>query len=478
MPSTVKRYLSNLIFIAIFFCSCSEKIKTEDFPVFLNEPAMIVNLEQDNTIEGTYLRVGEIDMLDSSIKMNFPSNFFVTDSNCKNWVVGWGMNKPLYDAGVENLRRVERVDSLNNIIHLGPVVRGGGFPDKGQRMVFWNIHPSGFRNLHKTPIINPAIWPAFHGKEVCFGPLEFDSTLQEWVMLVNECGTDSVQIYAATSKDLTTWLPANNGRPIIKCDDFVGCSWAGSDKNGKFAQTPYVSDVIRHNGQWFLFMDGYGKDGKRNIGVATSVNTMLGPYTIHKKPLIQPGAAGSWNDEACFYAKVKKYNKRFILFYDGRNAKGSEKIGVAYSDDLLNWKNAAKNPVIDQHTGWRSFEGTTEPNYIEVRNDSIFLLIAGVKKFKAGPWHHYITRQMYMDKSGNVNDAQLGFYLSTDGGNTFVAHKNNPVFTNDYSNPSESDHMGGNFKLIKTDTTDVIIYQAKSDDGTSQYNVLQRVRKK
>lgn len=474
----MKRYFGIGIFPLFALFSCSEKVETTTFPVFLNEPTMIVNHEQDNTIEGNYLRVQEANSLDSLIRIKLPKNFFITNANCKNWVLGWGMDKALYDAGVENLRVIEKIDTINHLIQLGKVVRGGDFPAKNQRIVFWNMNPSGFHNYLKVPVIDPTIWPQFNGKEVCFGPIEFDSTLQKWVMITNECATGNIQIYAATSVDLTNWYPANNGNPILTSSDFSNCTWAGKDREGKVMQTPYVSDIIRYKNKWYLFLDGYSQDGKRNIGVATSTNTLLGPYTIYNKPLIRPGSSGTWNDEACFYAKVKRYKNKFILFYDGRNAKGHERIGVAYSNDLLTWENSEKNPVIDQHTGWRSFVGTTEPNYIEVRQDSIFLLIAGVKEFKAGPWHHYITRRMYKDKSGNVNDAQLGFYLSTDGGESFIANKNNPVFVNDYSNVYENDHMGGNFKLINTDTADIIIYQAKSEHEGLKYNILQRVRKK
>ena len=83
---------------------------------------------------------------------------------------------------------------------------------------------------------------------------------------------------------------------------------------------------------------------------------------------------------------------------------------------------------------------------------------------------------MYMDKSGNVNDTQLGIYISTDGGKTFTAHKNNPVFTNDYSNVYENEHLGGNLKLIKTDSIDYLFYQGKSSFNGLKYNVMLRTR--
>ena len=57
---------------------------------------------------------------------------------------------------------------------------------------------------------------------------------------------------------------------------------------------------------------------------------------------------------------------------------------------------------------------------------------------------------------------------------TFTAHKNNPIFTNDYSNPYENEHLGGNLKLIKTDSLDYLFYQGKSSFSGLKYNVMLR----
>ena len=85
---------------------------------------------------------------------------------------------------------------------------------------------------------------------------------------------------------------------------------------------------------------------------------------------------------------------------------------------------------------------------------------------------------MYLDVSGNVDDTQWGKYLSTDGGKTFVAHSQNPIFTNDYSNIYENEHMGINFKRIETDTADIILYEAKSSFEGLHYNIMLRSKTK
>lgn len=467
-----------LSFILVITLSCSEKIERANFSFTLFEPCMILNYELDNTIEGNYILAEAVYQNDSTLIIKNLKKLSLDSLSIENWVIGWGNDRPLFDAGVENIRQVKKIDFNNNKIFLGKLKRGFGFPKKNQRIVFWNTTPSGFKNYVQKPIITPKIWPQFSSESVGFSSVEYDSLLSKWVMIVNEVGTSNIQIYAAVSDDLVNWDAANGGNPILSFSDFKNCNWAGVDKSGKHKQAPVVSDIVRYKNRWYLFLDGYSSDGKRHIGVAISKFSLIGPFEISVNPILSPGQKGYWNDEAVFYPKVKKYKDGFILFYDGRNAEGYERIGMAFSKDLINWTNSPKNPVLDQHYGWRSAVGCTEPNHIEIRGDSIFLMVAGVKKFKMGPWHHYITKRMYLDKSGNVNDAQLGLYLSTDGGNTFKPHYNNPIFVNDYSNQYENEHMGGNFKLIQNDTAEFIIYQAKSSYKSAIYNILLRMRRR
>jgi len=471
------------IFIPLFFLlanifSCTNKIEKINFDFVLSERCMILNYEIDNTVEGDYILSSEVNLKDSSILIKKLNALPLKPQSIENWVVGWGANKPYYDAGVENIRKIKKIDLKKNKLYLGMIKRGVGFPEKNQRIVFWNTNPSNFKNYLKKPIINPKMWNQFSGLSIGFSSIKYDIKLKKWVMILNEVDTSRIQIYAAISDDLVNWSAANNCKPILTISDFDNCRWAGVDKLGKNKQTPFVSDIIQFNNTWYLFLDGYSADGKRNIGIAKSKSSLIGPFEILKKPLLTPGRKGTWNDESVFYPKITKYKDGFIMFYDGRNTKGHERIGMAFSKDLIKWTNSFSNPVLDQHFGWRSNEGCTEPNYIEVRGDSILLMVAGVKKFKLGAWNRYVTNRMFLDKSGNVDDAQLGVYLSTDGGKTFNPHINNPVFVNDYSNKYENEHMGGNFKLIQTDTAEFIIYQAKSSYKSSKYNILLRMRKK
>ncbi len=458
------------------FFGCTAVSNEKAFDFFLNEPCMITNFEQDNRIEGTQLRVVTFNEADSSITVELPSDFAVTSENFQHWTIGWGMGKPYFDAGVENIRSIRKLDVNRGKVFLGESLRGKGFPRIGQRIVFWNTTPSGYEKIQQEPIIRPEFWPAFNGESIGFSSIVYDPKRKHWITLVHEVDTDRIQIYAAISSDLLHWKAGNDGKPILVPADFKQCSWAGKDASGKFDQTPMVSEIIYEKGTWYVFMDGYDSSGKRHIGLATT-NDLLGKYTISDEAILSPQSNGSWNDQSVFCAKVAKRSTDFVLFFDGRNAAGYEQVGRATSKNLKNWK-LDKHPVLDQHEGWRSATFTTETNYVEVNSDTIFLMVAGAKQFQESYWHHHFTHRSYMDRSGNVNDAQLGVFISLDGGKTFAPHPNNPIFVNSYSDRFENEHIGGNLERIETDSMSYLFYQAKSSFGSMKYSIFVRSKQK
>lgn len=462
--------LIRLSFLLIILSGCSSHPEDQEFDFFLNEPCMITNLEQNNLIEGTQLRVEYSDESTSIIVLKLPENLPINSNNRSKWTVGWGNREPYFDAGVENIRFINKIDPTTGTIYLDRLMRGKGFPKVGQRIVLWNTEQSNYLKMSSEPVIPPSLWPEFNGKSIGFSSIVFDSNRKVWITLVYEVDSNKTQIYVAISSDLINWKAGNEGKPILTSSDFAGCSWTPND------QTPRVSEIIQHEGKYYMFMDAEDKSGKRHIGMATA-SDLLGDYSIKKKPVLSPQTAGTWNDESVFCAKIAKRNSDFILFFDGRNEEGYEQVGRAISKNLETWE-MDSDPVLDQHTGWRSAGFTSEPNYVEAKGDTIILMVAGAKQFQEGHWHNYITQRGNLDRSGNVNDAQLGAFISTDGGKSFNPHPNNPVFVNAYCNPNENEHMGGNFDRIETDSVSYIFYQAKSSSEGMKYSIFLRFKTK
>lgn len=66
---------------------------------------------------------------------------------------------------------------------------------------------------------------------------------------------------------------------------------------------------------------------------------------------LKPGKKGDWDDLSLWTGSVIKKGKKYYMFYTGRNRgrgeKFIQKIGLAVSDDLINWKKHERNPILE-----------------------------------------------------------------------------------------------------------------------------------
>ncbi|MFM2305706.1 MAG: hypothetical protein RLZZ367_375 [Bacteroidota bacterium] len=451
------------------------------FNFFLSEKTMITNREQDNEKEGTYLKVTGL-INDSTVAVNLPDGFYLNNSNLSNWMLGWPSGKAYYDAGNENLRTIISIDTIKKQVVLGSLLRGSGFPQLNQRVVFWNHSPSGFANNPGGKLVQPGWWPTFYGNSMEFGAIVFEPLSRQWVMYLQEVDTNRVNIYAATSADLVSWQPYNKGKVFFSPENFTHTTWAGVADDGITPQTARLYSAIYRNDSLYIFLSGYDKQGRKHVGVVTTTDALNGPFNIHTQPVVSPGS--SYDAKGCFYPKVAACGNKYLMYYDGIDADGTETLCRAESDDLIHWSKYNNNPVIAKHYGWRSGLYTSEPNYVLCSGDTVWVSIGGYKKYNTEFNHtDSAANRLPLDKtifnnnesekgrhiSGNVMDAQLGVFISTDGGYTFRPHSNNPVWINDYSDTLQNDHIGGDFFYYGNR----IIYQAKSETE-KRYNILSR----
>lgn len=471
----IKYSTKYLIVLLLFVSSCSEKKeKSTPFEFQFDEKTMIINEEQDNTIEGSYLKIKS--KIKNEIIVNLPTHFYINELNKHKWTIGWGNDKLYYDNGCENIREILSLNPKSKSIKLGEIIRGKGFPKNNQPIVFWNRSSSNFKKKNNHSILDLNQWKEFSGSSNSFGGIEFDEKIKKWVILFQECDTNKKQIYAGESTDLLLWKPSLNGKPILKYTDFKNINWAYT--NYKMKQTPDISDLFYLKNKWIIVLNGTDKNGNRTVGLAFSKISILGPYKIMPRPILKAGNSTSWNNKGCFSGKITSNKNKFVIAFDGINEDKEENVGLAFSNDLIHWTLSTQNPVINTHSGWRSKKESSETNYIKWKEDTMILLISGTKQFKQGFYSHYISRDRFKSKSGNVDDAQLGVYISVNNGESFFPHKNNPIIINDYSNPSENEHIGGNVKFIETDTMTYFFYQAKTSQNGLKYSIYLKTRQK
>ena len=126
------------------------------------------------------------------------------------------------------------------------------------------------------------------------------------------------------------------------------------------------------DGKYCLFYMGNsnGKTNTKRIGLATA-NSLNGPWVRSEKPLLEPGAEGTWDDHCTTNpAFVKHPNGQYWLYYKSWNnndyynskdplIRGNRKYGLAISQKLEGpYIRHSSNPIIDysQKGGNRQFE--------------------------------------------------------------------------------------------------------------------------
>ncbi|HOY31651.1 MAG TPA: hypothetical protein PKW80_07200 [Bacteroidales bacterium] len=464
-------YLKRLLYITLFnllLCSCNEKKQqTFDFPFILDETCLITNIEQDNTIEGTYLKIMSGGQ-SVQIEVNIPENFLLNGSNFNNWVMSWGNDD--VSSVMDNIREIDTIYP-DKTIELGKLIKGNGFPEKNQHIKFWNTCPSGFSLDPVMPEIDQERLCNLSAAKFHLGEIVYVYALKSWVMFVSVSNKDTALTCALISGDLCTWTTESPEKPLFTFPDFKNIPWA----NGKPSQMPVVTDIEYYNYQWYLFLEGYDRFGKKHIGLAVSDGSITGPYRIREQALISPGKKNSWKDRSCFSAKVCRFKDRFIMFYDGCNASGEEHIGMAYSHDMVIWTEYNGNPIIGSHSGWRSDAGISRPVYTEVHGDSIILMITGAMNPETGDGPAYNSNYLAPDLE-RFDHTLMGIYLSLDSGKTFIPHINNPVLI--ITKAAGNNDTGGlvdGFSLIRTDTSDYIFY---SLSNSLVNNIFMRSRNK
>lgn len=107
----------------------------------------------------------------------------------------------------------------------------------------------------------------------------------------------------------------------------------------------FSPQVYRFGSDYHLFYGG--TDGlKAYTGLAVSRDLGSEWSRASVKPVLSPGARGEWDEVNALIVSVIKLDDCYCAFYEGEDSQRRYSIGMAWSDDLLNWVKWEKNPVI------------------------------------------------------------------------------------------------------------------------------------
>lgn len=100
------------------------------------------------------------------------------------------------------------------------------------------------------------------------------------------------------------------------------------------------------NDKVYYYYQGQGEDGHAQIGLAISEDG----YTFEKysnAPVLSIGDEGTWDERGVADPYVIEFEGKYYLYYLGMNNEYVQKLGVAISEDGINWVKNIKNPIMD-----------------------------------------------------------------------------------------------------------------------------------
>ncbi len=198
-------------------------------------------------------------------------------------------------------------------------------------------------------------------------------------------GNAKKYVLYAESSDGKNWVK----HPIPVLSPGAAGSW------DSWAVQPGI--VIKESGVYKMYFTGYANQNYQwYIGFATSTDGIN--WTKNSNPVLYSGSG--WEYQITAASIIKKGNQYF-LYYNGRNSNYTEKVGLAISNDGINFTKYSGNPILINDKPWEG-SGVMCPSIYQENN---------------------IYKMVYMSAQGTG----FGFATSTDGIN-WIKDPQNPFF--------------------------------------------------
>lgn len=186
----------------------------------------------------------------------------------------------------------------------------------------------------------------------------------------------------ATSTDGINWI-RNENNPVLE----PGESWNADGFSGIC--------VIKDGPIYKLWYEGSDNESTARIGYATSSDGINWDIN-NSNPVFSPGYNDAWDNEDVGNPCVVKEGLTYKMWYWGDNVlTGIDQVGLAVSNDGINWQRAGSGPVIapDQDISWQDGEGIGTPQVLRVNSG-------------------YVMAYHAADQSGTI---RIGLATSSDG---------------------------------------------------------------
>lgn len=208
-----------------------------------------------------------------------------------------------------------------------------------------------------------------------------------------------VDVAYHTSEDGFSWTEVSDG-PIIFSDD------APFDATAVLASSALVED----DGTWVLYFYAWPRIGGDFPGsvVRATAPEPLGPWTFDAEPILQPDPASSWENVQITAPSVVVADGVYYLYYSAFNAESQWSIGLATSEDGVNFERNAE-PVLAATGEDGDFDG------VQVHQPRVVVSPDGFV-------------MLYRSFVGGGRDKAFGLAISEDG-SSFERLQETPVFS-------------------------------------------------
>ncbi len=196
------------------------------------------------------------------------------------------------------------------------------------------------------------------GKVDCPGVYRQDN---RWYMIYITFDGSGYETALAVSDDLLNWQPLGN---ILS---FGASGWDGQQKAGYIALQDFqwggTYALARYEGKYWMTylggaLEGYETD-PLSVGIAWSgTATKAVEWSRAGAPVLTPSQS-----DARYFEKLTLYKSHviwdkseslgspFVMYYNAKSESGYERIAMAVSDNMKNWRRYGKEPVIDNGNG-------------------------------------------------------------------------------------------------------------------------------
>lgn len=217
-------------------------------------------------------------------------------------------------------------------------------PDNPKLGLAWSLSPEG-------PYVKDAANPILGGSGVAGDPDKHGVTGA--MAFKKDDGTWTIYSIGTTAAGYEGGTPSlcRYTTPSLVSPSFTRHGVAVAPGGTSWRQSKvWIGSIVENpdDGLWHLFLNGTATDGKERIGhgTATSID---GPWTMDTNPVLDVGAAGSWDSSFVGQPWVFRVGETWYMEYYGHISGGGASDGLAYTTAAAfpnGWTKHPSNPLL------------------------------------------------------------------------------------------------------------------------------------